>query len=86
VIGELQTDGYGPLYGDSHEMIFKTWKAGGGLFVNRSMWFAHKHRSFSRTHSDGTPENPADKINGWKYSIDTWSDYYFKEIKPKWKI
>ena len=85
VIGELQSDGYGPLYGDSHEMIFKTWKAGGKLMVNKNMWFAHKHRSFSRTHADGTPENPADKINGWKYAMDTWGGYY-EEIKKKWNI
>jgi glycosyltransferase involved in cell wall biosynthesis len=26
VIGELQTEGYGPSYQDSHDMIFKKWK------------------------------------------------------------
>jgi len=86
VIKELQTDGYGPLYGDSHEIVFKTWKAGGGLRVNKATWFAHKHRSFSRTHNDGTPENPADKEAGWAYSLSVWGDYYENEIRPKWKI
>ncbi len=86
VIKELQTEGYGPLYQDSHEMVFKTWKAGGKLMVNKKTWYAHKHRSFSRTHNDGTPENPANKEMGWKYSLDTWKDYYLKEIKPKWKL
>lgn len=85
VIGELQTEGYGPLYQDSHEMIFKTWKAGGKMMVNKKTWFAHKHRSFSRTHNDGTVENPANKEAGWKYALDKWIDYY-NEIKHLWEI
>jgi len=86
VIGELQTEGYGPLYQDSHEMVFKTWKAGGSLMLNQATWFAHKHRSFSRTHNDGTQENPANKEAGWKYALDLWRDYYEKEIRPLWQI
>lgn len=86
VIKELQTEGYGPLYQDSHEMVFKTWQAGGELLLNRNTWFAHKHRSFSRTHNDGTKENPANKENGWKYALDTWKDYYEKEVKPRWRL
>ena len=34
-IGKLQKEGYGPLYQDSTEMIFKTWQAGGKLMVNK---------------------------------------------------
>jgi len=81
VIGELQTEGYGPLYQDSHEMVFKTWKAGGRLMLNKNTWFAHKHRSYARTHNYGK----AEAMDGWKYSLDKWNDYY-KEIKAKWKI
>lgn len=86
VIGELQTEGYGPLIQDSHEMVFKTWKAGGALVVNKDTWFAHKHRSFSRTHNNGTVENPARCEDGYKYALDVWKDYYDNEIKPLWKI
>ncbi len=86
VIGELQSEGYGPHYGDSHEIIFKTWKASGKIILNKNAWYAHKHRSFPRTHNDGTIENPANKEAGWKYSLDFWRDYYEKEVKPKWKI
>ncbi len=82
VIGELQTEGYGPLYQDSHEMVFKTWKAGGKLMVNKNTWHAHKHRDFPRTHNYGT----AEATPGWKYSLDIWGDYYNKEIRPKWGI
>jgi len=85
VIGELQMEGYGPLYQDSHEMVFKTWKAGGKLMINKNTWFAHKHRSFARTHADGTPENPVDRKANWGYAIKIWKDYY-NEIAPKWKI
>jgi hypothetical protein len=86
VIGELQTDGYGPHYQDSHEMVFKTWQAGGNLMLNKNTWFAHRHRSFPRSHNDGTVENPANKLAGWKYSLDMWREYYESEVKPKWKI
>jgi glycosyltransferase involved in cell wall biosynthesis len=86
VIGELQTEGYGPLIQDSHEMVFKTWKAGGKLMVNKNTWHAHKHRSFPRTHNNGTIENPANCDAGYKYAIEVWGDYYEKEIRPLWKI
>ena len=85
-IGELQTDGYGPHYQDSHEMIFRTWQAEGKMMLNKNTWFAHKHRSFSRTHNEGTKENPANRDSGWKYSLDTWRDYYEETIRPKWGI
>lgn len=83
VIRELRTEGYGPHYGDSHEMVFKTWQAGGKLMVNKNTWHAHKHRKFSRTHQEGTKENPANREQGWAYSIDLWGNYY-KEIKETW--
>lgn len=82
VIGELQTEGYGPLYGDSPEMVFKTWKAGGKLMVNKNTWHAHKHRDFPRTHNYGTKEAQP----GWDYSVNLWGDYYRSVIKPRWKI
>jgi len=86
VIGELQTEGYGPHYQDSHEMVFKTWQAGGKLMVNKNIWYAHKHRSFSRTHQEGTKENPSNREAGWQYSLDTWRESYEKEVRPKWGI
>jgi glycosyltransferase involved in cell wall biosynthesis len=86
VIGELDTENYGPLIQDSHEMIFKTWKAGGKMMLNKNTWFAHKHRDFPRTHNNGTPENPANCEKGYAYALSVWKDYYEKEIKPKWKI
>jgi len=86
VIGELDTEHYGPLIQDSHEMQFKTWKAGGRLMLNKNTWFAHKHRSFPRTHNNGTEENPANCEAGYKYALDTWREYYEKEILPKWNM
>jgi glycosyltransferase involved in cell wall biosynthesis len=81
VIVKLQTEGYGTHYGDSHEMTFKLWKAGGRLMVNKNTWHAHKHRTFPRTHNYGTTE----ALPGWQYSLQLWGDYY-KEIKEQWKI
>ncbi len=48
VIGELQTEGYGPLYQDSTEMTMKTWKAGGELMSNQGTWYAHKFQQDSQ--------------------------------------
>lgn len=86
VIGELQNEGYGPHYQDSHEMVFKTWKAGGKLMVNKNTWHAHKHRDFPRTHNNGTKENPSNNEACWAYSLSVWEDYYENEIKPRWGI
>lgn len=82
VIGELQSEGYGTHYQDSHEMVFKTWKAGGKLMVNKQTWFAHKHRNFPRTHGYGGQE----ARDGWAYSLNLWRDYYENEVRPKWGI
>jgi len=86
VIVNLQTEGYGPLIQDSHEMQFKTWQAGGKLMLNKNTWFAHKHRSFPRTHNNGTKETPANCDAGYAYALSVWKDYYEKEVKPKWSI
>lgn len=86
VIGELQNEGYGPHYQDSHEMVFKTWKAGGKLMVDKNTWHAHKHRDFPRTHNNGTRENPSNNEACWAYSLKVWEQYYEEEIKPKWQI
>lgn len=82
VIVKLQTEGYGPHYQDSHEMVFKTWQAGGKLLVNKDTWYAHKHRQFPRTHNYGGAEADA----CFAYSLKIWKDYYETIIKPKWKI
>lgn len=82
VIGELQTEGYGPHYSDSHEMVFKTWQAGGKLMVNKTTWHAHKDRTFNRTHNYGEEQARP----GWDYGIKVWGDYYEQVIRPKWGI
>jgi glycosyltransferase involved in cell wall biosynthesis len=85
-IVELQTEGYGPSYQDSHEMIFKTWKAGGRMMLNKHTWYAHKHRDFPRTHQEGTKENPSNREQSWEYALIMWREYYEKEVRPKWEI
>ena len=86
VIKELQTEGYGQMYQDSHEMVFKTWQAGGKLMVNKNTWFAHKHRSFAKYRHEGTQENSSLRGESGLYALKVWRDYYEKEIRPKWKI
>ena len=83
VIKELDTELYGPLIQDSHEMVFKTWKAGGKLMLNRNTWHAHKHRSFRRTHNNGTKENPANCEYGYANMIKIWGKYY-EELRKEW--
>jgi len=84
--GFLEEEGYGPTYQDSVEVTMKTLQAGGKLMVHKGTWFAHKHRSFSRTHREGSPENPSNREASWKYSLDTWREYFETVIRSKWKI
>lgn len=81
VIGRLQTEGYGPLYQDSTEMVFKTWRAGGKLMINKLTWFAHKHRNFNRTHHYPI----ARAIPEWQYALDVWADDYEK-VRQQWGL
>jgi GT2 family glycosyltransferase len=85
-IGELQSDGYGVAYQDSVEVCMKTWKNGGKLILNKNTWYAHKHRSFSRTHQEGTKENPWRREKSWEYALSQWETYYRQVIMPKWKL
>lgn len=80
-IGELDSKNYGPLYQDSHEMIFKTWKAGGKMVLNKNTWFAHKHRKFPRTH-----QHTQNDLKGWAYCLKEWGDYYENTVRKVWKI
>jgi glycosyltransferase involved in cell wall biosynthesis len=86
VIVELQTEGYGQMYQDSHEMIFKTWKAGGKMMLNKNTWYAHKHRSFVQGRHEGTAENPSLRGESGLYALKVWKDYYETEVRPKWGI
>lgn len=80
-IGDLDNR-YGPHYQDQHEMIFKIWKKGGKAMINKNMWFAHRHNSFSKYHAI-THESQKENL---QIFYDEWKDYYYNEIKPKWKI
>lgn len=84
-IHQLQTEGYGPTYQDSVEVCMKTWQQGGQLICNKNTWYAHKHRSFKRTHQEGSPENPSNREASWKYALEQWEDYYKNELLPRWK-
>lgn len=86
VIVELQTEGYGQMYQDSHEMIFKTWEAGGKMMLTKNTWFAHKHRSFVQGRHEGTKLNPSLRGESGLYALNVWRDFYEKEVRPKWNI
>ena len=86
VIKELQTEGYGQMYQDSHEMIFKTWKAGGRMIVNKNTWFAHKHRSFVQGRHEGTKQNSSLRGESGLYALKVWKDYYENDIRKRWHI
>ena len=80
VIGRLQTEGYGPHVQDSHEMVFKTWRAGGKLMRNTNTWHAHKHRKFPRTHGYGGAAADA----AYAYALSVWREYYEQTVRPAW--
>jgi glycosyltransferase involved in cell wall biosynthesis len=86
VIKNLQTEGYGQMYQDSHEMVFKTWKAGGKMMLNKNTWFAHKHRSFTEGRHEGTKDNSSLRGESGLYALGLWKDYYINSIVPKWNI
>jgi glycosyltransferase involved in cell wall biosynthesis len=79
-IGELDNK-YGSHYQDQHEMIFKTWKKGGKMMINKNKWYAHRHNKFPRTHR----LTHAKLKNYYPVFMQDWRDYY-QEIKKKWKI
>jgi glycosyltransferase involved in cell wall biosynthesis len=81
VIVELDSERYGDMLQDSHEMQFKTWKAGGKLVVNKNTWFAHKHVSFPRTHNH--PRQ--DYTEGLDNIYNDYKDFY-EEVRKKWTI
>ena len=81
VIGNLISGPYGTHYQDQHEMIFKTWKAGGKMMVNKNTWFAHRHNSFPRHHEISHGSQQAELQAFYDY----WKDYYL-EIRKKWGL
>jgi len=85
-IEELQVEGHGQHFQDFHEIVFKTWKAGGKLMVNKNTWFAHEHVNFSATPKVELPENSNKPDECHAYALSVWGDYYLNEIKPKWQI
>ena len=67
-LGGLNEDGYGPFAQEAVELSLKTWLGGGKVMVNKSTWYAHKHRKFGRVLS---PTSRQVK-DGNAYSKDFW--------------
>jgi len=61
------------------------WKKGGKLMVNKNTFHAHKHRSFKRTHNNGSPENPAKCEYSFSQMIKIWGPYY-DELRREGKL
>ena len=61
---------------------WEAWKAGGKMVINKLTWYAHKHRSFPRTHGYGG--KLADDC--FHYSLAKWLEYYHAEILPAWNM
>jgi glycosyltransferase involved in cell wall biosynthesis len=79
VIGRLDSAGYGTHYQDTIEMLFKTWRAGGKLMLNKNTWYAHKHRGFKRTHHYPTRK----ALPEWQFALDQWKGDYTK-VRRLW--
>ena len=65
-LGGLQEKGYGTFAQEAIELALKTWLGGGKVMVNKTTWYAHKHRKFKRVFT------PAGIKEGNKYSQDYW--------------
>jgi len=81
VIVRLNSEGYGTLYQDTTEMLFKTWAAGGKLMLNKKTWYAHKHRDFNRTH-----DYPGELANAsFQFALEKHGEEY-ERVRAKWMI
>lgn len=67
-LGGLQEAGYGPFAQEAIELALKTWLGGGKVMVNKTTWYAHKHRKFGRVVSP----NKQSVKDGNAYSRDYW--------------
>jgi len=81
VIVRLDSNGYGILYQDTTEMLFKTWNAGGKLMLNKKTWYAHKHRDFNRTHN--YPGELSEVV--FRFALSKHMEDYLK-VRAKWGI
>ena len=81
VVGPLQTEGYGPLYQDSTEISFKTWESGGKIMTCKRTWYAHKHRSFNRTHHYPVRRAKPE----WEWTLARWANNY-ERVREQWGI
>ena len=59
------------------DIAMKTWMNGGRLMVNKNTWYAHKHKSFSRTYD---AKHDAEL---WSDNIDKYLKYYETVVKPR---
>lgn len=72
-LGGLQKEGYGPFAQEAIELALKTWLGGGKVMVNKTTWYAHKHRRFKRVVS------PYGVKKGNRYSKDFWLNNRWKD-------
>jgi len=68
-LGGLQEEGYGKFSQESNEICLKTWLGGGKVMVNKTTWYAHKHRKHGRTYKFSPSKEIAP---GNAYSRDFW--------------
>lgn len=76
VIGEMETDKYGPFTMEAQELCNKVWLSGGRCVVNKNCWYAHYHKGkkgkgygFSSKQYEVFMEA---KEKGRQYAIDYW--------------
>lgn len=67
-MGGLQETGYGTFAQEAIEIALKTWLGGGQVMVNKTTWYAHKHRKFGRL----VQADSAEIQSGNAYSRDFW--------------
>lgn len=80
-IGELEEKGYGKFVQEPTEIGMKTWSNGGRVLIEKRFWYAHKERTFKRTHNVKREE--ADKGNA--YALNLWKDEY-ETLKKRFNV
>jgi len=71
---ELDDQNYGTFTMEPLEIGMRTYERGGKLMVNKSTWYAHRHRDFNRTWRPDTKEIE----RGNAYALQRWMPQYEK--------
>jgi len=90
VVGELETEKYGPFTMECQEVMNKIWLSGYKCLVNKNCWYAHYHKG-KKGKSYGFSSKQyevfmAAKEKGRQYAIDYWLTTHDYKYDFEWLV